>query len=50
MLLDVMIPKISGLVGGTDDYITKLFNPLEVVARIRSTLRRYPDNVLLKEL
>ncbi|OPA79978.1 DNA-binding response regulator [Paenibacillus selenitireducens] len=33
--------KLSGFAVGGDDYITKPFNPLEVVARIRSQLRRY---------
>lgn len=33
--------KILGLNVGADDYITKPFNPLEVVARVRSQLRRY---------
>lgn len=33
--------KIMGLTIGADDYITKPFNPLEVVARIKSQLRRY---------
>lgn len=33
--------KILGLNIGADDYITKPFNPLEVIARIRSQLRRY---------
>lgn len=32
--------KLSGFVVGGDDYVTKPFNPLEVVARIRSLLRR----------
>lgn len=32
---------ISGLNAGADDYITKPFNPKEVLARVRSQLRRY---------
>ncbi len=33
--------KILGLNIGADDYITKPFNPVEVIARVRSQLRRY---------
>lgn len=33
--------KILGLNTGADDYVTKPFNPLEVVARVKSQLRRY---------
>ena len=33
--------KILGLNIGADDYITKPFNPLELVARVKSQLRRY---------
>jgi DNA-binding response OmpR family regulator len=33
--------KILGLNMGADDYVTKPFNPLELIARVRSQLRRY---------
>lgn len=35
------IDKILGLQIGADDYVTKPFNPLELVARVKSQLRRY---------
>lgn len=35
------IDKITGLTLGADDYITKPFNPLEVVARVKAQLRRF---------
>ena len=34
------LDKITGLVRGADDYITKPFNPMEVVARVNAQLRR----------
>ena len=47
--------KIMGLTIGADDYITKPFNPLEVVARVKTQLRRYvrynnATNVEVKEI
>ena len=38
---DGEIDKITGLTLGADDYMTKPFLPLELVARIKSQLRRY---------
>lgn len=35
------LDKITGLTIGADDYITKPFNPLEVMARVKTQLRRY---------
>ena len=35
------LDKILGLGTGADDYVTKPFNPLELVARVKSQLRRY---------
>lgn len=35
--------KITGLSAGADDYVTKPFNPLELIARVKSQLRRYVD-------
>ncbi|MBL4954363.1 response regulator transcription factor [Neobacillus sp. YIM B02564] len=33
--------KIQGLASGADDYMAKPFNPLELIARVKSQLRRY---------
>ncbi len=38
---DAQIDKITGLTIGADDYVTKPFLPLELVARVRAQLRRY---------
>ena len=38
---DEQVDKIIGLEIGADDYLTKPFNPLELVARVKSQLRRY---------
>lgn len=33
--------KVSGLNNGADDYVTKPFNPMELIARVNSQIRRY---------
>ncbi|MDR2492185.1 MAG: response regulator transcription factor [Coriobacteriales bacterium] len=38
---DADLDKITGLTLGADDYITKPFKPLELVARVKAHLRRY---------
>lgn len=40
---DSEMDKISGLGNGADDYVTKPFNTLELVARVKSQLRRYQN-------
>lgn len=42
--------KIVGLEVGADDYLTKPFNPRELVARIRSVLRRSQSQTVVTEL
>ncbi|AEV95865.1 response regulator transcription factor [Pediococcus claussenii] len=37
--------KIKGLLSGADDYVAKPFNPLEVMARVKSLLRRSENDV-----
>ncbi|HHU52464.1 MAG TPA: response regulator transcription factor [Clostridiaceae bacterium] len=41
--------KVFGLNTGADDYIVKPFNPMEVVARVRSQLRRYTSLGSIKQ-
>ena len=40
---DDVSDKVMGLDMGADDYISKPFNPMELVARVKSQLRRYTD-------
>lgn len=47
---DGEMDKITGLTLGADDYVTKPFRPLEVVARVKSQLRRYKKYNPLQEI
>ncbi|SCJ94693.1 Transcriptional regulatory protein walR [uncultured Eubacterium sp.] len=47
---DGEMDKITGLTLGADDYVTKPFRPLEVVARVKSQLRRYKKYNSLQEI
>ena len=42
--------KILGLDVGADDYVTKPFNPLELVARVKSQIRRYTELGAITEM
>ena len=40
---DEDMDKVIGLTSGADDYLSKPFNPIELLARVRAQLRRYND-------
>jgi DNA-binding response OmpR family regulator len=44
------VDKIVGLEMGADDYLTKPFNPRELIARIRAVLRRYQSGQKVAEV
>ena len=41
--------KILGILSGSDDYMSKPFNPLELMVRVKAQLRRYLKNYVLKK-
>jgi DNA-binding response OmpR family regulator len=41
--------KILGIITGADDYVTKPFNPLELVVRVKAQLRRYLKTTVAKK-
>ena len=43
------IDKIDGLNKGADDYVTKPFNPIELIARVNALIRRYTKHVSIEE-
>ncbi len=42
------VDKITGLTIGADDYVTKPFNPLELMARVKAQLRRYKNYSMVR--
>ncbi|MDU0202489.1 response regulator transcription factor [Paenibacillus sp. MAH-36] len=44
------LDKIAGLVRGADDYVTKPFNPMELVARVNAQLRRSKQFILSTQM
>jgi len=44
------VDKVVGLEMGADDYLTKPFNPRELVARVRAVLRRYEKATRLEQV
>lgn len=44
------VDKITGLTIGADDYVTKPFNPLELLARVKAQLRRYKRYSVMEQV